>query len=87
VANAKERIETGSGVGVTVNSSQIIERNPRPLEYSDSNMEAQISHSLTIGPAELSGDGLTGGLHFIPSMETIYPGYEIISGFSVPSRI
>ncbi|KAI3915768.1 hypothetical protein MKW92_040114, partial [Papaver armeniacum] len=52
VANANERIETGSGVGVTVNSSQIIERNPHPLEYTDANMEAPISPSLTIGPAD-----------------------------------
>ncbi|KAI3928543.1 hypothetical protein MKW98_024144 [Papaver atlanticum] len=49
-------------------------------------MESAISSSLTTGPAELSGDSLTGSLHFIPSMETIYPGYEIIGGFSVPSR-
>ncbi|KAI3912169.1 hypothetical protein MKW92_046537, partial [Papaver armeniacum] len=83
IANAKERIETGNGIGVTVNSSQIIERNPRPLKYTEANMEFPISPSTV--PAKFSGDGVIGDLHFVPSMETVYPGYEIIGGFSIPS--
>ncbi|RZC84520.1 hypothetical protein C5167_047312 [Papaver somniferum] len=86
VANANERIEIGSGVGVTMNLSQIIERNSHSSEYSDSNMEAPISFSLTTGPAKLSGDSLNGGLHLIPSIKTIYPDQKVIGGFSVPSR-
>ncbi|KAI3854698.1 hypothetical protein MKX03_020252, partial [Papaver bracteatum] len=78
VVIARERIETGSGVGVTVNLSQIIKRNPRFLEYSDAKMEAPISSSLTTGPSKFSGDSLTGGVHFIAIMEIIYPNHKVI---------
>ncbi|KAI3854774.1 hypothetical protein MKW92_014569, partial [Papaver armeniacum] len=83
IANAKERIKTGSGIGVTVNASQIIERNPRPLKNTEANMETSISPSLTTVPAELSGDGFSGGLHFVPSMETVH-SYKYSHSWLVP---